>query len=136
MQLTTILLWTMAAVSALLMSIGFAMLSLVSSPDKRGDAMQMLPAYLQPGAARSRSSTLFMVLMGVAMVGFYGSLLALFLIGPPLAVLIGAALLFVGKFALHGWWVRNADCRPMQPFWSWSKVLVLLALATLASAVI
>lgn len=136
MQTTNILLWAVAVASAVVMSIGFSVLSLSSSPERQGDAFRMLPLYLQSNAPRSGLSRVFIGLMGIAFVGFYVSILALFFVGSWVAALLGGAILFLGKFSSQTWWVRNTACRPMKPFLLYSVVLVALILATLGNVLL
>lgn len=136
MTTTNILLWALTVVSAIVMSIGFSVFSLSSSPERQGDAFRMLPLYLQSNAPRSRLSRIFTGLMGLAFLGFYGALLSLFFVGYWLMAAIGGAVLIFGKVGFQGWWVRNTDCRPMRPFLLWSVVMVLLLSATLGNVLL
>lgn len=119
-------LWVITSVSAIVMSIGFTVISLTSSSERRAEAFVLLPLYLQPNAPRSAMANIFLGLMGLAFLGFYGSLVILFIIGPWWLALAGGAALFFSKFGFQGWWSRNQNCRPMKPFILWSAALILL----------
>ena len=118
------------------MSIGFSVFALTSSSEKRAHALLMLPLYLQPGAPRSGEGNLFLGLMGLALFGFYGALVALFVIGPWLLAIVGGIALLSGKVGFQGWWIRHSNCRPMKPFILWSAVLLLLYVAAISDALL
>ena len=121
MQESIWLLWALATVSAAVMSVGFAITSISGSA-----AASMLPLGLHPNSPPSLASRLMLSMMLVAFLSFYGSLLALLLVGPWVFAVLGGVALFFAKFAAKGWWTRRRECRPMKPFLLFSVAMIAL----------
>jgi hypothetical protein len=120
-------LWSIAVTAAIVLSVGLAIIGLASTPE----ALIMLPLELQPGIPPSAVSRLFLGLMMVAFVAFYGSLIILLFLTSWIHVVVWGVVLF---FAHHGrpvqnWRVRNTNCQRMKPMLLWSAVLIVLIIA-------
>lgn len=121
---TAIWFWSIAVVSTIVLSAGFSVIGLTSEGGP--ETLLMLPLELQPGSPPSFLSRLLIGLMWIALVAFYGSLIALMIFSSWIQALIGGGVLFYTQFKSQGWWIRNTECRPMKPMLLSAVVLMML----------